>query len=310
MYTADLHCDTISKIYHSRKRKEAAELRSNPFQVDIQKLRQGNYILQNFAVFVDLEQDGDPYQCAKDQIAVLKAEIHKNADKIRQVTSVTEILQNQAKGRISALLTLEEGEACKGDIKKLEEFYAEGVRMMTFTWNYDNSLGTKDGLTKRGITFLENMERLGILPDVSHLSEAGFYDVCRYSTKPFVASHSNAAALCGHKRNLTDTMIRMLAERGGIIGVNYYGLFLEEPKNGIACGRVQRIADHILHMIQIGGISCVGLGSDFDGFDGRLELSDCSKIELLETELRRRGLKNSEIEAVFYQNVLRIYKEI
>ena len=96
MYTADLHCDTISKIYHSRKRKEAAELRSNPFQVDIQKLRQGNYILQNFAVFVDLEQDGDPYQCAKDQIAVLKAEIHKNADKIRQVTSVTEILQNQA----------------------------------------------------------------------------------------------------------------------------------------------------------------------------------------------------------------------
>ncbi len=310
MYTADLHCDTISKIYHSRKRKEAAELRSNPFQVDIQKLRQGNYILQNFAVFVDLEQDGDPYQCAKDQIAVLKAEIHKNADKIRQVTSVTEILQNQAKGRISALLTLEEGEACKGDIKKLEEFYAEGVRMMTFTWTYDNSLGTKDGLTKRGITFLENMERLGILPDVSHLSEAGFYDVCRYSTKPFVASHSNAAALCGHKRNLTDTMIRMLAERGGIIGVNYYGLFLEEPKNGIACGRVQRIADHILHMIQIGGISCVGLGSDFDGFDGRLELSDCSKIELLETELRRRGLKNSEIEAVFYQNVLRIYKEI
>ncbi len=310
MYTADLHCDTISKIYHSRKRKEAVELRSNPFQVDIQKLRQGNYILQNFAVFVDLEQDGDPYQCAKDQIAVLKAEIHKNADKIRQVTSVTEILQNQAKGRISALLTLEEGEACKGDIKKLEEFYAEGVRMMTFTWNYDNSLGTKDGLTKRGITFLENMERLGILPDVSHLSEAGFYDVCRYSTKPFVASHSNAAALCGHKRNLTDTMIRMLAERGGIIGVNYYGLFLEEPKNGISCGRVQRIADHILHMIQIGGISCVGLGSDFDGFDGRLELSDCSKIELLETELRRRGLKNSEIEAVFYQNVLRIYKEI
>ncbi len=310
MYTADLHCDTISKIYHSRKRKEAVELRSNPFQVDIQKLRQGNYILQNFAVFVDLEQDGDPYQCAKDQIAVFKAEIHKNADKIRQVTSVTEILQNQAKGRISALLTLEEGEACKGDIKKLEEFYAEGVRMMTFTWNYDNSLGTKDGLTKRGITILENMERLGILPDVSHLSEAGFYDVCRYSTKPFVASHSNAAALCGHKRNLTDTMIRMLAERGGVIGVNYYGLFLEEPKNGIACGRVQRIADHILHMIQIGGISCVGLGSDFDGFDGRLELSDCSKIELLETELRRRGLKNSEIEAVFYQNVLRIYKEI
>lgn len=310
MYIADLHCDTISEIYDGLKRGEQIYLLSNHLRVDLNKLKKANYILQNFAVFVDIGREKNPYQCAKEQIKTFKNEINKNKNIIQQVTTAEEIFENQKRGRISALLTLEEGEICEGDEDKLEEFYKEGVRMMTFTWNYENSLATKEGLTDKGISFLSKMEKLGILPDVSHLSNAGFYDVVRYSTKPFVASHSNAAALCNHRRNLSDDMIRKIAEKGGIIGVNFYGLFLEnESENGTCQSRVKKIADHILHMIHVGGLSCVGLGTDFDGFIGMSEIADCSQLFLLEKELKRRNLTEREIESICYKNVFNLYKE-
>lgn len=311
MYVADMHCDTISGIYHRRKKGEQTGLFANDFQVDLQKMKRGNYLLQNFAVFVDMEKEENPYQCAKEQIAIFQEEMRKNAELIGPVKTTEDIEKNRKAGKLSALLTLEEGEICGGDLEKLKGFYDAGVRMMTFTWNYDNSLGNEKGLTELGIAFLEEMESLGMLPDVSHLSEAGFYDVYRYGRRPFVASHSNAAALCGHKRNLKDDMIQKIAERGGVIGINYYGLFLsDEPENGIYYSRVSRIAEHILYLMHVGGISCVGLGSDFDGIDDNLELQDCSKMELLEWELKKKGLKESEIEAVFYKNVLNLYREV
>lgn len=310
MYVADMHCDTVSAIFDARRNGKRADLRSNSLQVDLQKLKKGGYLLQNFAVFVDLGKGEDPYKCAKKQIELFKGELEKYPDQIRQVTSADEIVTNARAGKISALLTLEEGEICQGDENKLEEFYRAGVRMMTFTWNYPNSLATKEGLTQKGVSFLKKMEELGILPDVSHLPERGVYDVCRYAGRPFVASHSNAAALCRHKRNLTDDLIRSIALRGGVIGVNYYGPFLtEKPENGIYYSRVERIADHICHIKNTGGIDCVGLGSDFDGIDRNLELTDCSQIGLLERALRKRGFREGEVEAVFYRNVLRIYKE-
>ena len=321
MYTADMHCDTISKIYNSRKKGEQACLLSNSFHIDIKKLQKGRYMLQNFAAFVDIGEEKNPYQCAKEQIAVFEEEMRTNTEWIRPVYSVKEIEENGRDGRISAVLTLEEGEICEGSLQKLEEFYQKGVRMMTFTWNYENSLAAKDGLTEKGIAFLEKMEDLGIVPDVSHLCDAGFYDVCRYSTKPFAASHSNARALCRHKRNLTDDMIRKIAEKGGVIGINYYSLFLEDTalydlkekaeNNTYYKGysRVKRIADHILYIRKKGGNACAALGSDFDGIDCGLEMKDCSQIELLEWELKKCGLKEREIEDIFYRNVLRIYKD-
>lgn len=321
MDTADLHCDTISKIYYSRKKGEQADLLSNSFQVDIKKMKKGGYFLQNFAVFVDIGEEENPYRCAKEQIEVFRREMEVNKERIRQVQSVKEIEQNRREGVLSAVLTLEEGEICQGDLKKLEEFFHMGVRMMTFTWNYENTLAKQAGLTETGIAFLEKMEELGIVADVSHLCDAGIYDVLRYSTKPFAASHSNARALCRHKRNLEDDMIRGIADKGGVIGINYYGLFLEQipcrdPKEkggkDIYYGgysRVERIADHILYVRQKGGNGCVALGSDFDGTDGDLEMSDCSKIDLLERELRKRGLSEQEVEDIFFRNALRVYRD-
>ena len=140
---------------------------------------------------------------------------------------------------MSALLTIEEGGVCLGEIEKLREFYEAGARMLTLTWNYENELGHPAamqgdhwknyranekrplGLKERGFEFVAEMERLGMIVDVSHLSDDGFFDLCEHARKPFVASHSNSRAMCGHRRNLTDEMLRMLGDRGGVSGLNF-----------------------------------------------------------------------------------------
>ena len=320
MKIADLHCDTVSRLYAYVQSGKKASLRQNPFQVDLEKMKKGQYGLQNFAVYVDLQKEQDPYEAAKAQLALFKEQMQENRDCITQVVCWEDIAENDKAGRMSALLTMEEGEICGGDIAKLHEFYAAGVRMMTFTWNYKNSLGypaspqepdgENGGLTEKGIIFLQEMERLGIIPDVSHLSEQGFYDVCQYSSRPFVASHSNAYSLCPHPRNLSDDMIRRIGKHGGLIGVNYYGTFLDVREKNHGYSTVSRIADHILHMIHTGGLNCVALGSDFDGIDEKLELTDCSRMELLWQELKHRGLTEREIDAVTSGNVYRLYEEI
>jgi len=267
--------------------------------------------------------------------------MEENKDMISPAVSYMEIIKNQQKGKMSALLTLEEGALCQDSLEQLGKFYSLGVRMMTFTWNYPNRLGypahpnaegnqrktlnssspggpahptasRKEGLTPLGIEFLEEMERLGIIPDVSHLSDAGIEDVCRFAKRPFCASHSNARSLCAHPRNLPDALIRSIGAHGGVIGANYYGKFLfpcpgsQEPYYSHA----SQIARHIRHISNVGGISCIGLGSDFDGFEGNLEMEDCSRLSLLEQALRKHGFHESEIDKIFYKNILRFYLEL
>ena len=144
--------------------------------------------------------------------------------------------------------------------------------------------------------------------DVSHLSDAGFWDIVKNTKKPFVASHSNARALCGHCRNLTDDMIKTIAERGGVIGLNYYGCFLNETNDSHS--RVSRMAEHARYMLNIGGSECLGLGSDFDGIDGEQEIQDCSQVHKLVEEFERQHFTNIEIENILCRNVMRVYKEM
>lgn len=323
MKIIDMHCDTISRIYQERRQGKHAALRSNFFQLDLEKMKESGYLLQNFAIFLDTGQTANPYIEAKEQAALFQEEILKNQDIITLVTSYSDILANEDQGKMSALMTLEEGEICEGSLEKLKEFYDLGARMMTFTWNYPNSLGfpgepapahlsQSQGLTSLGMEFLEQMEDLGIIPDVSHLSDDGIRDVCRLARKPFCASHSNARALCQRGRNLPDPLIRSIAEHGGVIGANYYGPFLSQTPDvfGRYYGSVKDIALHIRHIVEIGGINCIGLGSDFDGIDNHLELKNCSLMYLLEQELKKIGFHESEIDKIFYQNVLAFYREV
>lgn len=321
MTIIDMHCDTISRIYEERKQGKPVKLRSNHLQLDLEKMKHAGYMVQNFAMFIDLKGTSFPYRECKNQIQIFQEEMEKNQDLITMVTAYSEILNNQRQGKMSALLTLEEGDACEGSFEKLEEFYQLGIRMMTFTWNYPNRLGfpgepaathLAQGLTSKGVAFLEKMEDLGIIPDVSHLSDAGIRDVCRLAKKPFCASHSNARSLCHRGRNLPDELICSIANHGGVIGANYYGPFLSQTPNVLGCyyGYVSDIVLHIRHIINVGGIDCIGLGSDFDGIDANLELKNCSYMELLAQELKKNGFHESEIDKIFYQNVLALYQEL
>ncbi len=335
MHIADLHCDTISRIYQKKQLGESADLRSNPFHVDLEKMKRSGYLLQNFAVFVDVQKTESPFADCQGQIALFQEEMAKNKDAISPAASYMEILENQREGKMSALLSLEEGELCQGSLKQLEKFYSLGVRMMTFTWNYPNSLGNptypntdeeqgkhhispaypntgSGGLTPLGIEFLGEMERLGLIPDVSHLSDAGIEDVCRLAKKPFCASHSNARSLCAHPRNLPDRLIRSIGAHGGMIGANYYGEFLSPQPDSLGRygSHASQIASHIRHISNVGGISCIGLGSDFDGFEGASEIEDCSRLSLLAQALHKIGFHESEIERIFYKNVLEFYREL
>lgn len=324
MYIADLHCDTLSALRGKKRQGNVVTLMENDLQLDVGKMETGNYILQNFAVFVDWGEEEDAYACAKEQIEIFKKEINQCRGRIRQARTFQEMEENKKNGILSAVLTLEEGEICQGDLNKLEKMYRLGARMMTLTWNYENSLASPaacddrrvsvregKGITETGIAFLEKMEELGIIVDVSHLSDEGISDVLKYSKKRIAASHSNAREICRHPRNLTDGQIRKIADQGGMIGINYYGTFLTEEKtNGVYFSRVEDIVRHIRHMADVGGIGCIGLGSDFDGMDDNLELKDASKAELLWDALKKSGFRESEIEAVCYKNVWEFYREM
>ena len=290
--------------------------------MDIEKMKAADYLLQNFALFVDQGECEDPYEEAKAEYAVFLEEMEKNKDSISQVFCYEDILNNHREGKLSALLTLEEGEICKGEIKKLEEFYSYGARMMALTWNYDNSLstananktpwkrnytGSRDGLTETGIEFVERMEELGMIPDVSHMSDEGIEDLLQIAKKPFVASHSNARSLCGHPRNLTDDFLKRMGEKGCVIGTNFASAFLKENTN---FSKNEWIADHILYMVNAAGIESVGFGTDFDGISCGLELENCSNMQILAEVLHLRGMSESQIEHIFYKNVLRLYKEL
>lgn len=333
MKVVDMHCDTIAELYYDHRDGGDLSILENNLHIDLKKMRKGDYLLQNFALFTHMGRVDRPFEYAMKLVDTFYTELEAYPDLIGIVRSWGDIEKNRAEGRMSALLTLEEGAVCQGELAYLRDFYRLGVRMMTLTWNFKNELAypnkmemleradqamprcvpdTENGLTETGIAFVQEMERLGMIIDVSHLNDAGIWDVFRYTKKPFVASHSNARALAGHPRNLTDEMIRALAERGGVAGINFCAAFLRDGEDGTEATHsyCRDMAAHMKHMKQIGGIGCIGLGSDFDGIGSIVEMGDCSGMQMLADEMRRQGFTESETEAVFSGNVLRLYKEL
>ena len=322
MNIVDMHCDTIYAI----NKDPEASLYDNDLHISIKKMKSAGYLLQNFAMFTPLHKVENPVLHAHQLIDTFYNELEKYQDDIALVKSYQDIEKNKKAGKISALMTLEEGAVCFNSLSLLRNYYRLGVRMITLTWNHENGIGypnfdmntsdgyyqkdDKHGLTEFGIEYVKECERLGIIIDVSHLSDAGFYDVAKYTTKPFVASHSNARKLCPHARNLTDDMIRIISSRGGVIGINFAADFLDENTTGqTQISKVSSIVKHILYIKEIGGIDCIGLGTDFDGIDPHLEIKDASYMYKLYNALQE-VLSEEEIEKVFYKIVLRVYEEV
>lgn len=330
MKVVDMHCDTISELYKDHKKGGSASIVENSLMMDLKKMKAGDYGLQNFALYTNLERaKGRPFEYCMELLDTFYTELEAHGDEIGIVTSYEDIERNWRQGKMSALLAIEEGGVCQGELAFLRNFYRLGVRMMTLTWNYQNELAfpnrketlagggfhtapdMENGLTETGICFVEEMERLGMIIDISHLGDKGIWDVFRYTSKPFVASHSNARAVASHPRNLTDEMIRRLSERGGVMGINYYAHFLRDFEEGeAAVSRISYMVEHMKHVRQVGGIQCMGLGSDFDGIDGELEMKDASRLGMLADAMSAAGFTLSEIEAVFFKNVLRVYRDL
>lgn len=325
----DMHCDVLRKLRQDEKEGRKTGLRQNTHHIDLLRMKQVGYGLQCFAAFVDQGEDEDAALAAAEQIDVFHRQMKLNQDLIAPVYCYEDIRRNEEQGKMSALLTIEGGEACRGSLAQLRNYYRLGVRILTLTWNYENELGfpninlgnencvypfpadTKNGLKETGIIFLEEMERLGMAVDVSHLSDAGFYDVAMHTKKPFLATHSNARAEASFVRNLTDDMIKVIAERGGVIGINYCADFLRDfkPKEK-AVSRVLDMIRHIRHIVKVGGVDVVGLGSDFDGIDGELELTDCGKVYLLADALEQAGFQASERDKFLGENVKRVLRDL
>lgn len=320
MKVVDMHCDTIGELWKAEKAGKPISLRSNSLHIDLEKMQKGDYLLQNFAMFVFLGREKDPLVNVLEMIDVYNRAMAENADIIGPVLNYEDIEKNRAAGKLSGMLTIEEGAVLKGNPYVVRALYQLGVRMLTLTWNFENEIGypntivkAKDydpsrhyGLKPEGIEIVREMNRVGMIVDVSHLGDDGFWDVVKYCDGPFVASHSNARAVCNHTRNMTDDMIRALADKGGVMGLNFCGDFLNP--NGKS--RVEDMVRHAKHIINVGGSDILGLGTDYDGIDGDLELDHCDKMQLLAQEMERQGFSTQQIEKIFHGNVLRLYREV
>lgn len=326
MNVIDMHCDTLSVLLQREKRGEKAELGQNDLMVDLKRMRSSGYMLQTFAAFIHAGSVENALESCLELIDLFERQMEKYSDWIRPVRSYREILRNQEQGRMSALLSVEEGGACKGNPAFLRTLYRLGVRMMTLTWNFENELAypnrsmpehphgmtadTENGVKEKGFEILTEMERLGMLIDVSHLSDAGIWDVLHHTSGPVIASHSNARSVCPHCRNLTDDMIRAMAERGGVAGINFCGAFLNADGRSGQPGTVADMAEHIRYLFNVGGEDFVGLGSDFDGIDMAPEIGGCEGLPKLADDLSKAGFTQRQVEKIFFRNVLRVLEDV
>lgn len=324
----DLHCDTLSELRHAQLSGTPKSFEHNDLMIDLQRLKQSGYGLQCFACFVDLGAPEDPMRTALQEMDIFHNLLARYPDDLVWVRTGEDVKRLAGETRIGAMLTVEEGGTCHGDLAVLRDFYRLGVRMMTLTWNHKNELAepnvgpdynedtwpvapnTTGGLTDRGVAFVEEMERLHMLVDVAHLSDAGIRDVLRHSTHPFVASHSNARACCAHVRNLPDDLLRAMGKKGCLIGLNFCPAFLDDgPDRHHLTSRVEDMARHAKYILNLAGEDCLALGSDFDGIGGKLEIAGAQDMPRLAEGLCRAGLSETQVEKIFWDNAARFFAE-
>ena len=316
MFVLDSHCDTPSQILRGRDISK-----DNPdAHVDFPKLERGGVDAVFFALYIPAGLKGeDAYRHAEDLYAGVVSALEAASDKAVLTVSGSEAHMNAGNGLTSVFLGLENGSAIGLSLDRLREFYDKGVRYMTLCHSEDNEIcdscagkGRWHGLSPFGREVIGYMNRLGMLIDVSHISDEAFYDVIRLSSKPVVATHSCCRALAGHPRNMTDDMIRALAANCGVIQINFYPVFLddsfkEEDMSVSARPSYKRIVDHIDHVVSLVGIDHVGIGSDFDGIDVTPEgLDDISMLPKVFDEMRERGYSESDIAKVASENFLNV----
>ena len=305
----DLHCDTIMQLLDH---PDSGDLYRNTWKIDIEKLQKAHSKVQDFALFINLGETNDPYGRYEEMRNLCTTQIHLYGEHIQHVLSYQDVESVYESGKIGALMSIEEGGVLGGDLDKLKQAYQDGVRLITLTWNYPNGLGEPHcgeqhkKLTPKGIEFVEVMQDLGIIVDCSHLNDAGTEQLGDILDVPFVASHSNAREVTAHTRNLPDNLIKLIANKGGVIGLNFAQSFLGTSP----VSRIEDIVKHGLYLINKGGEDVVALGTDFDGIKPNTEIKDASDMYRLYDVFKEAGLSVEQCEKLFWKNADRLLKEI
>lgn len=302
----DGHCDTISRC-----ERLCRPLRENDGQLDLARLGVYAKAAQFFAIYhdpADAPADGMFAACRRQQ-ALFARELADNADIAAQCRTAEDVRRANDAGKIAALLSCEGAELLNCDPDHLDWARDVGVKAINLTWNHANLLAgahasePERGLSARGRAFVRGAQSRGILMDVSHCSDAAFWDLMEITEKPVLATHSNARAVCGHTRNLTDDMFRAIAGTGGVVGVNLWTGFVafsEAPA-------MDDVLRHIDHFMELGGEKHIGLGADLDGCE-RLSggMEGVQDLPMLWEALRRHGYGSALLEGIFYNNFLRV----
>lgn len=312
MVIVDTHVETPLLISESQ-----IKLRENKGQVSLEKLRLGGVNVVFFSIFVN------PYRyknVAKSQadfiIQGLKKELEANQDWVELASSYADIERIVKSGKIAALMGMEGADPIGESLDNLNYFYKQGVRYLGPTWSTHTLMADSSGqpnprwkgLSKFGKMAVKRMNELGMLIDVSHLSDAAFYDVLKLSEQPIIATHSGVDGVLKHPRNLSDDMLKLMALNGGTVGIVFYPPHLE--KSGKAT--TDSVVKHIDHAIQVMGEDHVGLGSDFDGLDRPPPsgLKDASEIPNLVTALKKKGYSEARIEKIVGGNFMRTFEQV
>ncbi len=298
----DLHCDTLYECYN-----KGFCLDVNPLHIDLTRGEHYAPWCQVFAAFMPDTIRGDSaWDHCRELLHHARAQAASLSDKLVLVTTCDDLKRAVDTNRCGGILAVEGGAALAGRVESVKELARLGVRVLTLTWNGTNELGhgclsdCAEGLTPFGKQAVRELERWGIVPDVSHLNEAGFWDVAACVEKPFIASHSVSCVAHDHPRNLTDAQFSEIARRGGVVGVNFCRDQLGEQT-------FDGVRRHLEHFLSLGGETTVALGGDLDGTDLPASWHGIAVYERLADELAKKGWKDRQLDRVFYQNAANFF---
>ena len=303
----DLHCDTVLGLM-DRNFAVTGDLCRNHLHIDLERAKTLAGYAQCFAIFTTTEfplpKGIKPEDIFWRAVSALQDALDKNSDIIRQARSGQDVLKNHAEGKMSAILTMEGPAGIGFDPAKLEKLFNIGFRISTLGWNEKNSLTgshiTGGGLTKRGRDYVKECQRLGILVDVSHISDEGFWDIMEITQAPVVASHSNSRSVYGASRNLTDDMFLAICQTGGVAGYNLCAEFTgDNPDLDTAC-------DHILHFLELDPTGeHIALGGDLDGIDNMpAGFTGVQDYPAFAGRLYQRGVDETILRNIFWNNAI------
>lgn len=341
----DAHCDTVMRAFDSGY--DFVQGSNATSHADLPRFLDAGCCVQLFAIFAAQSyfpgQDVRAY--AEQAIAIMRGWEAQAGDRFRIAETAADLRAACADDRLTGLIGLEGADPLQGRAENLAHFHALGVRLVIPAWDDNPFSGATTGsggpLTEEGVRLIELAETLGVMVDVSHLSDRGFEQLCALATRPFIASHSNCRVLCSSPRNLTDAQIRAIAERGGAVGVNLAPDFLDPtylaswdavmaPAQGLSAAERQRIreaagdqlraiplpdigwaARHVRHLIRVGGEDCAGLGGDLDGVSFLpAGISGAESYPVIAGALTEAGLTLRQVEKVCRDNMLRVFTEV